>query len=184
MFKDTTVKGELKLSFYRLSVADCTRLTRWDVEILRYKLEMGSKVSTRPVNIKSAFHAVLIHRWVLWWFYVGIVCGAVALVNILFRNVTQAQERLILAVGIIFWLLGGLVCWASGGIRIEKPPQPQNQGLTNPAQMTEWHAASDFVLPGGGHAILPPSQGRRRHELLADYPLEHHTRTGGKQSAK
>lgn len=29
-----------------------------------------------------------IHHWVLWWFDVGIVCGAVALVNIFSRDLT------------------------------------------------------------------------------------------------
>jgi hypothetical protein len=47
-----------------------------------------------------------VHHWVLWWFYVGIACGVVALVNILFRELTRTQETVILAIGVFFG------CWA------------------------------------------------------------------------
>jgi hypothetical protein len=60
-----------------------------------------------------------IHRWVLWWFYVGLVCGVVALVNILTRDLTRRQERIILVIGVWFWLLGGLVCYACDSVQIE-----------------------------------------------------------------
>ena len=49
--------------------------------------------------------SVRIHRWVLWWFYVGIACGAVALANIFFRDLTRTEEKVILGVGVLFWLL-------------------------------------------------------------------------------
>jgi len=60
-----------------------------------------------------------IHRWVLWWFYVGVACGVVALVNILTRDLTRIQERIILVIGVLFWLMGGLVCYACEGIQID-----------------------------------------------------------------
>jgi hypothetical protein len=62
-----------------------------------------------------------IHHWVLWWFYVGVVCGVVALVNILSRDLSRTQERVILVIGMMFWLLGGLVAHAYDGVKIEKP---------------------------------------------------------------
>lgn len=58
-----------------------------------------------------------IHHWVLWWMYVGIVCGVVAMVNIFTRNLTRTQDHVILLLGIIFWALGGVVCWATEGIQ-------------------------------------------------------------------
>lgn len=60
-----------------------------------------------------------IHRWVLWWFYVGVVCGVVALINILSRDLTRVQERIILVLGVLFWLLGGLVCYACDSVQID-----------------------------------------------------------------
>ena len=68
---------------------------------------------------------VHVRRWVRWWFYVGVVCGAVALANIFFRHLTRTQEIVILFLGVVFWVLGGLVCWAWEGIQIEKAVQAQ-----------------------------------------------------------
>ena len=34
-----------------------------------------------------------IHRWVIWWFCLGLVVGVVALVNILFRDFPRTQEK-------------------------------------------------------------------------------------------
>ena len=48
-----------------------------------------------------------IHRWVIWWFYVGVIGGLIVFVNILGHNLTGFQERLLLIVGAAFWLLGG-----------------------------------------------------------------------------
>ena len=48
-----------------------------------------------------------VHHWVLWWFYVGVACGAVALVNFLVRDLTRTQERVIVAMGMLFWPAGG-----------------------------------------------------------------------------
>jgi hypothetical protein len=61
-----------------------------------------------------------IHHWVLWWFGVGIVCGVVALVNIFSRDLTRVQDRIVLAIGVLFWLLGGLVCYAYDSVEIEE----------------------------------------------------------------
>jgi len=100
---------------------------------------------------------VHIRRWVLWWLYVGIVCGVVAVVNIFARDVTRLEERIILGIGVWFWLLGGLVCYACDSVQIEKlPKQPRHGEPPRVEQQKEWHAASDFLLPGGRKSLLPP----------------------------
>ena len=73
---------------------------------------------------------VRIHRWVVSWMIIGVVCGVVAITNILEHNLTRAQEGILIAVGILNWMLGGLVCYALEGVRIEEshPPAPKPSG--------------------------------------------------------
>ena len=40
-----------------------------------------------------------IQRWVVWWFYVGVVCGVIALSIILGHQFTRAQEETLTLVG-------------------------------------------------------------------------------------
>jgi hypothetical protein len=61
---------------------------------------------------------VLIHRWVIWWLCLGVVVGAVALVNILFRDLTRTQDKVILVVGIMHRVLGGIVCRSEENVRL------------------------------------------------------------------
>ena len=84
---------------------------------------------THGGNEKKRTTTTVLHvrRWVRWWFYVGVVCGAVALANIFFRHLTRGQEELILFLGVLHWILGGLVCWAWDGIRLEKAGQATEQ---------------------------------------------------------
>lgn len=94
------------------------------------------------MSIPSAFRAhprivhihLRLHHWVLWWFYVGVACGAVALVNIFMRELTRSQDHAILAIGILFWALGGAVCWASEAIQWQEPPTSHRHGEATPAQ--------------------------------------------------
>jgi hypothetical protein len=65
-----------------------------------------------------------IHHWVLWWFGLGLVCGVVALVNILSRDLTRIQDRVGLVIGVLFWLPGGLVCYACDSVQIEGRNRP------------------------------------------------------------
>jgi hypothetical protein len=99
-----------------------------------------------------------IHHWVVWWFGIGLVCGIVAVVNILSRNLTRSQEDVVLALGAIHWILGGLVCWSVEAIRVETPPKaekPAQAPPTHPAKETEWHFASEFLQPGRRKRLLP-----------------------------
>jgi hypothetical protein len=58
---------------------------------------------------------------------------------------------------VLFWLLGGLVCYACDSVQIEKPRQPApHDEAPRAEQQKEWHAASDFLLPGGRKSLLPP----------------------------
>ena len=102
---------------------------------------------------------VRIHRWVIWWLCLGVVVGAVALVNILFRDLTRTQDKVILVVGIMHWVLGGIVCWAYDGVRITSAPPPERNQIPappGPEDAREWHSASEFILPGGRKNLLPP----------------------------
>jgi hypothetical protein len=93
----------------------------------------------------------------MWWFYAGVVCGAVAVTNILFLDLSRIQERITLLIGVLFWVLGGLMCNAFEGIRIERPSQPANKREpANVLEPMEWHSASDFLLPGNRKSLLPP----------------------------
>ena len=131
------------------------------------KKQTASREKLLSTGISQQFHQfhlerivhvhVRIHRWVLWWFFVGVTCGVGALANILFRDLARSQERVILAVGVLHWLLGGLVCYACEGIQVEAPRQPPK--TNQPAsidQETEWYPASYFVLPGRGGKLLSP----------------------------
>jgi hypothetical protein len=98
---------------------------------------------------------IRIHKWVIWWLCLGAVCGAIALVNILFRDLTRTQDKVILVVGIVNWVLGGIVCWAFEGVKISSAP-PEQKPPARHEEAKEWHSASDFILPGGRKSILPP----------------------------
>ena len=96
-----------------------------------------------------------IRRWVIWWFWLGVVCGAVAILNIVTRNLNRPQELIILFIGVMNWVLGGVICWAFG-IHIVQPSPPASP--TREAHSTpelEWHSASDFLMPGR-RRLLPP----------------------------
>jgi hypothetical protein len=99
---------------------------------------------------------IRIHRWVIWWLCLGVACGAIALVNILFRELTRTQDKVILLVGIVHWVLGGMVCWAYEGIKISPVSPPEQEHAAPVEAATEWHSASEFVLPGTRKSVLPP----------------------------
>jgi hypothetical protein len=98
-----------------------------------------------------------IHRWVVWWFYIGLIGGIVALVNILGWHLTRSEEETLIVLGIMHWFLGGFICWALEGIQFQPPSEaPEYQSTIRNAPEMEWHPASDFLLPGSGKRLLPP----------------------------
>jgi hypothetical protein len=98
-----------------------------------------------------------IHRWVLGWISVGVVLGAVAVLNILAHHLTPTEDRVLIMLGVAHWLLGGMICWAFEGVKVETPPanEPPVEKVLNPTQHTEYHSPSDFLLPGNKQSILP-----------------------------
>jgi hypothetical protein len=99
-----------------------------------------------------------VHRWVVWWFYIGVACGVVAVVNILNRHLDRTHEEIVLMIGVIHWVLGGVACYFYDSVRIEKnsiQELPVKDGRKSEEQK-EWHAASDFLLPGGRQSLLRP----------------------------
>ena len=103
-----------------------------------------------------------IRRWVLWWFAIGIVCGVVAVINILSRNLTRTQEEVLLVMGVMHWVLGGIACYFYDSVQM-KPTQDRNNDQHKDMKddehkaekQSEWHEASDFLLPGGRHSLPP-----------------------------
>ena len=95
---------------------------------------------------------IRIQRWVIWWICLGFACGMIVIANILDRDLSREQESVLLVVGVLHWLLGGLVCWALGAVQVQSldesvpPPHVPSE--------KEWHPASDFVIPGARH-LLP-----------------------------
>ncbi len=100
---------------------------------------------------------VKVQHWVMWWFYLGVICGVIALVNIFFRDLTPVDIKLVLIFGVLHWLLGGVICYCFDGVKIEKPALPFARVSQPDASLQkEWHSASDFVLPGSRRSLLPP----------------------------
>lgn len=107
------------------------------------------------------FHLHVKH-WVVVWFWMGIVCGVVAMVNIFARNLSPEDIKLALFFGIDFWVIGGLACYGFEGVRIEQPKSRRTkisvpgQKMSVPGQKDapEWHSASDFLIPGNHRHLL------------------------------
>lgn len=129
---------------------------------------MARKTLTTSLGSRRERHdggtVLNVHRWVRWWFYVGVVCGAVALADIFFRHLTRTQEDVILLLGVVHWCLGGLVCWAWDGIRLEKAIQEQKSEPETLAPGSEPKVLTDFMLGGA-----PRRTTSERLRLLTDY---------------
>ncbi|MGO9240513.1 MAG: hypothetical protein ACLPXM_09800 [Terriglobales bacterium] len=98
---------------------------------------------------------IRVQRWVIWWLYTGVALGVIAIGNILGRDLSREQIKIILFLGVVFWLLGGMVSYALHAVQFEHPSPPLAPAPRG-APEKEWHAASDFLLPGGRKSILPP----------------------------
>ena len=102
------------------------------------------------------FMHLRIRRWVLWWFYIGVIGGVFAISIILADRLTPPQEKLFLLIGVAHWLLGGVVCWAFESVQVEpKGPPAPSQKSADWRPGTSWHSASEFLLPGGRRSLLP-----------------------------
>jgi len=101
------------------------------------------------------YFTLRIRRWVVWWFWVGVVCGALAIVNILGHHFSWAQDRLLILLGGAHWLLGGIVCWAFDGIRFEREEQSPTTQTTIEKPVTESYSPSEFLLPGNRKSLMP-----------------------------
>ena len=97
-----------------------------------------------------------VHPWVLWWFWLGVILGGVAILNILSRNLSREQEMFLLLVGGANWILGGVICYAIEGVKIVRIQEEPHNQAPQLSESREWHAASDFLLPGNRKSILPP----------------------------
>ena len=95
-----------------------------------------------------------IHRWVIWWFYFGVVCGLVALVNILGRTLTRTQEHILLIVGISHWILGGFICWAAEGVQVHSVQQHDKPSLTSEGRKHTLDRSSEPVMGRNTREIL------------------------------
>lgn len=126
---------------------------------------LTSKPSERH---RTSMMVLRIHPWVRWWFYLGVICGAVALFNIFFRDLTRTEEKVILFFGVVFWLLGGLVCWAWEGVTLEKPPE-QRETKTAKGPVETPNVASEFIVRDSN----PQRRTLRQSRLLALYLLRH-----------
>src|SRR5215831_19416136 len=106
---------------------------------------------------------VRVRRWVAWWFGIGVICGGIALANIFGRDLTPSQDRVLLLIGALHWILGGLVCWAFESVKLQsteprrEQPQPADTTLA-----VVWHSPSEFLLPGNHRSLLPSSVALRR----------------------
>lgn len=100
-------------------------------------------------------------NWVKWWILVGIAIGVVMMAIILGHHLHGRNQDFALWGGVIYWFLGGLVCYACNGIHaapevevLDKKPAPSEHPC--PEADWQWHAPSDFLLPGSRKSLLPP----------------------------
>ena len=98
-----------------------------------------------------------VHHWVFDWFVIGVICGAVVLVNVVFRKPSADDIALSLFFGGLYWIIGGVVCYVLEAVRFEPPQHAERETLRRPelADQREYHYASDFVLPGNRRSLLP-----------------------------
>lgn len=113
------------------------------------------------MSFPKSFHLHIQH-WVVWWFYIGIVCGVIAVTNIVFRHLSETQTELVLVFGVLHWVLGGVICYCIDGVKIVPPERPSQAANVSAAPDAEWHCASDFLLPGNRQSILPNAYWRSR----------------------
>ena len=73
------------------------------------------------------------------------VCGIVALVNIFARDLTRSQDDAVLAIGVVFWALGGVLCWASDAIQVKVPPASAPHEEITSVRITVAYSTPDLL---------------------------------------
>jgi hypothetical protein len=63
------------------------------------------------------------HHWMVWWLYLGLILGAIVSLNILERHLMRDQDMVLVVLGAIFWILGGVVCYALDDALSRRPPR-------------------------------------------------------------
>ena len=114
-----------------------------------------------------------LHRWVIWWFWLGVVGGIIALPNILFRDLTHVQERVLLLIGSLHWLLGGLVCWARESVTLEQEARKRNGAAISIAESREPDTNVLSELQEHQSRLVSPRHSSPREETLTAYLLHH-----------
>ena len=108
--------------------------------------------------------------WVVWWFCLGVIGGVVALVNIFFMDLTRTEERVILFLGVVHWLLGALVCWAWESVKLER---------NHPIRYAAARTVTDVGQESGRNVAfqhygqMSPRRSSVPHETLTTYLLRH-----------
>ncbi len=87
---------------------------------------------------------IRLSRWVVRWFWSSVGLGAIAIANMIGRDLTRRQDRNILMLGIVNWVLGGLICFALDAVRIQS------------AAREDGHEASDFHFAGKRRVFCRP----------------------------
>ena len=113
------------------------------------------QLTNEPLDRSIHIH---IRRWVVWWFYLGIVCGGIALANIITRSPSRTDETILL-MGALHWVLGriGLLCLRRHPDGSSPPAALDCQSHTG-TELKEWFCASEFVLPGAKKVCFPPGR--------------------------
>ena len=99
---------------------------------------------------------IRISRWVVWWIGIGVAVGAIALANVIGRDLTRRQDQIILLIGVVHWVLGGLVCWAFDGIEVKEPEKQRPTEAPRSEARTDSRTHSQFVMSGTRKSIMPP----------------------------
>ena len=118
---------------------------------------------------------IRLHLRVVWWFCLGVFGGVLALGNIFLLNLTRLDERVILLFGLAHWLLGGLVCWALEGVKLET--ESRTLGLVSGKPTTDMveepgqNVPSELIARQNRQMSLRHSL--LRQEIFTVYLLQH-----------
>jgi hypothetical protein len=105
-----------------------------------------------------------IQHWIVDWFYLGLVCGVVVLVNLFARTVSADTLTLVIFFGGLAWFIGGIICYGYEGIGTQGwPPEPRHRAGGQEEQPLEWHCASDFLIPGTHKTYVPQHYSKLQH---------------------